>query len=122
MFEKWIKEQEARLKQWVEQALDILDKSVEEKSPVDTGEYIRGNRRENAKLEGTKVVGWVYNDSPNAQEVEFGFRRTPVNRHKNRRQGWPVIYRGVGARVMTRSADENDQQIRNILSDKIKWW
>lgn len=122
MFEKYLKDLENRLRWWVDKGLDILDKSIEEKSPVDTGEYIRGNRRENAKKEWSKVIGVVFNDSSYWYEVEYWFRQKPVNRHKNRKAGWPVIYRWVGARVYTRSADENQKQITDILTSIIGKW
>ena len=121
-FNDYIAKLEKRLSAWVNKGLDVLDKSIEEKSPVDTGDYIRGNRRTNAQREGSKVVWLVFNDSDYGYEVEFWFRGTPVNRHKNRKAGWPVIYRGVGARVFSRSSDENEKQIIDILTNIIKGW
>lgn len=119
MFEKYMKDLEIRLLKWVNKGLDILDKSIEDKSPIDTWEYIAWNKRDNAQRELNKIVWKVYNDSENGYEVEYWFRSTPVNRHKNRRSWWPVIYRGVGARVYTRSIDENDQKIKDILRNSI---
>lgn len=122
MFEKYLKNLENSLVVGINEALGVLEKDIENKSPVDTGDYISWNKRDSAKREWDKVVGSVFNDSKNATNVEFGWRKTEVNRHKNRKQWWPVIYRGVGARVYTRSLDENESKVRKILEDNIKKW
>jgi len=121
MFEKYMKWLEQKLKQSVNKALSVLDNSIEQKSPLDTGEYMKWNKRSNAKRDGSKIVWEVYNDSSYWYQVEYWFRSSPVNRHKNRRSWWTVIYRGVGARVYTRTKDEKEQEIKTILSNAIKW-
>lgn len=122
MFEKYMQELEKRLKKWVNNWIKILAKSIEDKSPIDTGEYIDWNKEREAQKEWDKIVGYVYNNSENAQEVEFWFRGTPVNRHKNRRQWWKPIFNGVGARVFSRTSDEYHSIIKNTLINKIKKW
>lgn len=123
MFEKYLKDLEKWLIDGINEWLNILEKDIEAKSPVDTGKYISWNKRRDARRLWNNVVGEVYNDSENWYNVEYWFRKRPVNRHKNRKSGWPVIYTGVGARTYSRAYDEKQKKIQDILQAKInKVW
>ena len=93
MIESYIKQLQQRAITAVDQWLDVLAQSIDAKSPVDTGTYIKSNKRNKAKIDWSKAIWEVYNDSKEAWEVEYWFSGKSVNRHKNRRAGGPVIYR-----------------------------
>lgn len=116
-----MKKLEAGLTKWVNISLAVLEKEIEAKSPVDTGDYISWNKRQDAKREWMDIVGSVYNDSKNSFNVEYWWRKSPVNRHKNRKQWWPVIHTWVGARVYTRTRDEKESLVKKILQNNIKY-
>lgn len=108
----------------VERAIDkstsILLEDVKEKSPVDTWKYIWWHTQEKSKQTWDVIKGSVYNDMEYAKEVEYWFKSTAVNWHKNRRQWWPVIYRWVGARVYTRAYDENKDKITDLINKQVR--
>lgn len=120
MFEKYIKTLKWKLTKWVNKALDVLDKSIEAKSPVDTGEYIAGNKRMNADKKSNKIVWEVYNNSDYGYQVEYWFVSKQLNWHKNKKLWWPVIYTWVWARTYTRTRDEKEKEVKDILINSIK--
>ena len=103
-----------RLNEWIIE----LYSDVIKKSPVDTWEYLKWNKTEKATKQWTKFIAKVYNDSENSVEVEYGWRKSPVNWHKNRKSWWPIIYTWVWARVITRVFDnqENIKKIQDIFN------
>lgn len=119
---KYAKIYEQRLESGVNEWLKILEKSIEEKSPLDTGEYIDWNKKTEATKYWNKIVWRVYNDCDYAKNVEYWFRSTPVNWHKNRRLWWPIIHTGIGARTYSRTYDEKRDSVMNILKNKLKKW
>ena len=114
------KELENRAKQALkESAVDVLAEVVQ-KSPVDTWEYLKGNKISPIDTVWDQTGVRIYNDSENAEEVEYWFSWNPVNWHKNRKWGWPVIYSWVWARVYTRTYDEKKNEV--IKNFKNKLW
>ena len=107
------------MKEW----LEVRDKYAKEISPIDSGDYIRSHRIVDPKVTGTRIVWGNENDSEHAFGVEYGFRRTPVNWHK-----WPPrtdgnkIYRGTGAKVMTRTGIDTIDEVQNLIVKKINEW
>ena len=108
---------------WINNALNMRDREMKELAPTDTGEYERGFKIDEAQYQGTKTVWANVNDSDHAFGVEFGFRKTPVNRHK-----WPprdsstVIYNGIGAKVMTRTVDNTRDDVLSLITQSINEW
>ncbi len=101
----------------INKAMDVVESSIEEKSPVDTWDYIKWNKRIDAKLTWNKVVWELFNDSENAENVEFGWRTTEVNWYKWRKKWWPKIYTWVWARTYTRSYDEKQSEALKIIKE-----
>jgi hypothetical protein len=114
---KYIPEIEKKIAERIDDATITLLSDVIQKSPVDTWTFLKGNKRTLARREGDKVIGTVYNDSEYAEEVEYGFRSSAVNWHKNRRTGWPIIHTGIWATPFLRAYIEN----RDSITQKLKW-
>lgn len=100
----------------INDSLDILETSIEEKTPVKTWKYEEGHKKTKAHKVNNKIVWEVYNDMEYAKEVEYWFRKSPVNWHRN----WEIIYNWIGARVYTRTLDENEKKIKDLISKAIK--
>ena len=111
---------EKAITDWINEATDYLIEKVREKSPTDTGAYIKWHKIEKATNYWNRIKGSVYNDMEYAQEVEYWFRRSAVNWHK-----WPPrnestrFYTWVGARPYTRTWDEEEKTIINIIKKNI---
>jgi hypothetical protein len=102
----------------VNEWLEVLSKSIEEKSPTDTKKYIKWNKVIKAIKSWSKVIWKVYNDSEYWQKVEFGWRANAVNWHKwPPRNAWTRIFTWQGARVYTRTKDEKEQEVINIIKN-----
>jgi hypothetical protein len=110
---------EAKAIVWVNKGLNYLLSDIIQKSPVDTWEYLKWNKIKKAEKIGTQIYWEVFNESENAENIEYWFRKSPVNWHKNRKKWWPIIYTWVGARVYSRSADNNQENIKNIIKKEI---
>lgn len=118
---KYAKQYEKELEKRINESTVTLLWDVIQKSPVDTWEYLKWNKRQLAQKEWDKIIWVVYNDSDNAENVEFGWRKSSVNWHKNRRKWWPVIFEWIGANVYLRSYLEKRDEIKNNLTKKILW-
>lgn len=118
---KYAKQYEKELEKRINESTVTLLWDVIQKSPVDTWEYLKWNKRQLAKKEGNKIVWVVYNDSDNAENVEEGWGAREVKRHKSRRKWWPVIHEGTWAKVYLRAYLEKRDEIKNNLTKKILW-
>lgn len=108
---------------WVNEALRVRDMVMKEYAPTDTGDYGRSFSINDARFDWQKTVGSNVNDSEHAFWVEFGFRKTPVNRHKGPpRTESTRIYTGVGAKVMTRTVEETANDVLDLITDAINKW
>lgn len=97
----------------INESLEVLEQSIDEKSPVDSWDYIKHNRKFKATKLWAKIIWSVYNDDPKAVNVEYWFRSSPVNWSK---KDWKTMYTRTGARVYTRTIDEKENEIKKILS------
>lgn len=122
---KYAKQIEENITKEINSELIELYSDVLQKSPVDTWEYLKWNKVIKAQKKWSLIVWEVINDSVNAENVEFGWRKSEVNWHKWRLKGWPVIFTWVGARVFIRVYDENKDRIlkkfKNISLLNTKW-
>lgn len=118
-----------KAEKWViigmKKSLDFRKEYAEDLSPTDTWKYIRSHQIQEPKKQWRFIVGANVNDADDAFWVEYGFRRTPVNRHK-----WPPrspatrIFTWVWANVYTRTAKETKKivldQIRLSINEQYK--
>lgn len=118
---KYAKKFEKELEKRINESTIELLGDVIQKSPVDTWEYLKGNKRQLAKKEWNKIVWVVYNDSENAENVEEWWGARKVNRWKFRKKWWPVIHEGTWAKVYLRAYLEKRDEIKNNLIKNILW-
>ena len=111
---------EKQVKEWINDWLQILEKDIEINSPIDTGEYIEWNLKTEAIQVWTQIKGSVFNQSENANEVEYGFRSTGVTWSK--KWGSPIVEIWRWARVYTKAYDSNEKEIKRIIRKKINLW
>lgn len=117
---KYIPKIEKQLKEGINDWLEVFERDIERFSPVDTGEYIDWNNKTNAIQIWSQIKGSVFNNSENANEVEYWFRSTGVNWSKQ--GGSPIVEQWVGARVYTKSFDFNEKEVTRIINNKIDLW
>jgi len=103
----------------VNKSLEYLEIKIDEKTPIDSWEYQRWNKKLEARKIWESIIGVLYNDSKNSEEVEYWFRKTPVNWHKHKKRWWPVIYTWVWARVYTRTFDLEQENVINIIKKQL---
>lgn len=120
-FTKEEKEIARSIERGVNKALEYLKKKIDEKTPEDTFTLIGNNDIEKAIQTGTSIKGSVYNNTEYAQYVEYGVMSKTYNYYKNagRRGGRAPFYSGIGARMFTKSADEEEQEIYNIINKSL---
>ena len=120
-FDKEIREIDIAIKKGVDNAVEYLKTKIDEKTPEDTFELIKNNKIEKASRNGNKITGKVYNETPYAEYVEYGVRQADYNYYKDsgRRKGLAPFYTGIGARMFTRSADEEEQTLNNIIAKEL---
>lgn len=104
---------------WINKWLSFLENKIDDYAPVDTWEYESHNKKIEARIFVWKVEWQVFNDSINAENVEYWWRISPVNWHKNKKKWWHVIYNWVWARVYTRAKDNHEQEVINIIKKEI---
>lgn len=90
--------------------IDYLKQKVDEKTPIDTWNLIK-----NTKIRVRWLIWEVYNDTEYAPYVEYGVKSQTYNYHK----GGRVYYSGVWARMMSRTADEEEKNVAKIVEDII---
>ncbi len=89
-----------------------IKKKVDEKTPEDTRKLLQNNDT-SVSIEASKVIGEVFNDKTEyAKYVEYGVRSKPYNYHKPKGS---VFYQGVGARMFTRTLDNDVPDILKKL-------
>ena len=119
---KYAKQYEKKANETINEATIELLWEVIKKSPVDTWEFLKWNKRELAKKEWDKIVWSVYNDSKNANNVENWWRVTEVNWHKNRKAWWPVIHTWIWATPFLRTYLEKREKIKQDFINNLKIW
>lgn len=121
-----IKEKENLLIEAINEALEYIKKRIDEKTPEDTKTLLGNNEIIEAKKVGTEIVGSVQNTTGYAIYVEYGRSKTEgvpkvgIKYKYNKPKG-TIFYEGVGARMFSRTADEERQFIINLITTKVLW-
>ncbi len=84
-------------------------------SPVDTGTFIGQNRNEWVKQEWDTITWKVSNEWEYSEKVEWGWRKTPVNWHRN---DW-TIYNSIWANTYELSVAKVKQNFIKKLQTKL---
>lgn len=94
--------------------LQILKKSVDDKTPEDTLTLLGNNQVIGPIQQGSIIMWEVKNYTPYAKYVEYGVRGKKYNYHKPK---GTVMYRWVGARMYSRTKLEKEKEVLSL----IKW-
>lgn len=105
------KEANNRIKNWLNEVLEFLKDYALKESPIDTWEYNENHKIINAR-EDWRTISWMlYNNTPYSQILEYWVLWRTYNYHRY----WKTYMSWVGARVYTRTQDNNLKQIQNII-------
>lgn len=110
----------------INEALEHIKKRIDEKTPEDTKTLIWNNEIVKAKKLGDVIVGSVENKTKYGIYVEYGRSKTEgvpsvwLKFKYNKPKG-TIFYEGVGARMFTRTMDEEKDFIINLIRTKVLW-
>lgn len=110
----------------INDALDHIKKRIDEKTPEDTKTLLWNNEIVKARKVGGVIVGSVENKTEYGIYVEYGRSKTEgvptigIKFKYNKPKG-TEFYEGVGARMFTRTADEEKDFIINLIRTKVLW-
>ena len=108
MFEDFERKLNDRLEKAINESLETLKKSIDEKTPEDTKTLLGNNDIEKAKQSWNEIKGRVYNETKYWIYVEYGVKNRDYNYHKPKGQ---IFYTWFWARMFTRWFDETKQEI-----------
>ena len=107
---------EAKAIVWVNKALDYIKQSVDEKTPEDTKTLLKNNTILKAEKKGNSIYWEVFNNTEYAEIIEYWVRSKKYNYHKPK---GTILYSGVWNRTFTRTADNESENIKNIIKKEI---
>ena len=116
MFESWEKQIENKIKNSINDWLDILKKSIDSKTPEDTKKLLLNNEIEKAVIEWDYIVWRVSNETPYWIFVEYWVQSTRFNYNKPK---WTIFYRWIWARMFTKWYDESKKEILNNIKKSV---
>lgn len=102
---------EAAINAYITEAKALADANTPEKS----GELIKNNVVEPAKIEGGRIVARLVNSTPYALFVEYGLGRA----FKYHKRG-SVFFVGIGARMFTKARDAIAMRITADFKNRFK--
>lgn len=121
-FKELWKQVDSWIQEWINKSLEDLKQYAMKESPIKTWEYNRNHKINKAEVDNSKVFGSMYNDTPYAEILEYGVLGRQYNYHRN----LSVYYRWVGARVYTRTQDNNmwliQANLEKVLVSKLEQW
>jgi hypothetical protein len=117
---KYAKELEKKAQELVNTSTIEILWEVIQKSPVDTWEFLKWNKRKLASKQWDTIVGLVYNDSKNAENVENWWGTREVSRSKFRKKWGPVIHIWQGSTTFLRSYIEKREKIIDDFNKNLK--
>ena len=109
----------------IDEVMEFAKTKLEEKTPEDTQTLLKWYEIQETKRTGTLITGTVLNRVPYGIYVEYGLSKEewiptggrPFNYHKPK---WVQFYRGVGARMVTKTYDQDQEEMSKILENKVK--
>lgn len=110
----------------INEALEYIKKKIDEKTPEDTKTLVWNNEIIKARSIWGEIIGSVQNTTWYAIYVEYGRSKTEgvpkigIKYKYNKPKG-SIFYEGVGARMFTRTADEEREYIINLITTKVLW-
>ena len=117
MFNGWEKQIENNIKNSINEWLEVLKKSIDNKTPEDTKTLLWNNEIKKATREWNYITWSVFNDkTPYWIFVEYWVQSKKYNYNKPK---WTIFYKWVWARMFTRWYDETKTQILNNIKKSV---
>ena len=109
---------------WIREASDMFLQKVRLQTPEDTGELQSNNELQPIINTWWIIKWWVINETPYWPYVEYWVNWKSYNYYKWgwRRLWWSPFYRGIWARMFTKSQFENQTKARGIIINYINQW
>jgi len=108
MFEDFEKKLNDKLKNAINDSLEVLKKSIDDKTPEDTKKLLWQTRTEQAKISWEYIIWKVINDNTEYWVyVEYWVNRD-FNYHKPK---WSIFYTWTWSRMVTRWFDDTKEKI-----------
>ena len=122
----FLKERERLLIEAMNEALVHIKKRIDEKTPEDTKDLLKHNKIIKVRRVWDLLVWSVENKLGYAVYVEYGRSKaegvpTVGVKYKYNKPKGSEFYEGVGARMFTRTADEEKNFIINLIRTKVLW-
>ena len=116
MFEKFEKSIESKIKKSLNEWLEKLKVSIDEKTPEDTKTLLGNNEIEKATTSWDYIVWKVFNETLYWIYVEYWVQSKEYNYNKPK---WNIFYVWTWARMFTRWYDETKQEILNNIKKSV---
>jgi len=113
------KEIDKSITDWINKATKYLKDKVDEKTPEDTKTLLWNNKQVKARKLWNNYIWSVENDTEYAVYVEYWVWWKDFNYNKPK---WNNFYSWVGARMFTRTQDEEENEVSNIINKEIEKW
>ena len=113
------KEIDKSITDWINKATKYLKDKVDEKTPEDKKTLLWNNKQVKARKLWNNYIWSVENDTEYAVYVEYWVWWKDFNYNKPK---WNNFYSWVGARMFTRTQDEEENEVSNIINKEIEKW
>lgn len=104
-----------QVEKWLNKALDFLKDYARKESPIDTWEYNSRHKIIRARDDWRTISWMLYNDTSYAEILEYGVGGKIYGYHRY----WKLYMAWVGARVYTRTQDNNLKSIVDIITKSL---
>jgi len=116
MFTSFERKMKKNIKNAINDWLEILKKSIDEKTPEDTKKLLWNNEIEKAKQVWDVLIWKVLNKTKYWIYVEYWVWTKKFNYNKPK---WTIFYQWTWARMYTRWYDESKKEILTIIKKAI---
>ena len=123
---QFIQKKELLIIKAINEALVLIKRRIDEKTPEDTKELVGNNNIIKAEKFWSKIIWKVQNKTGYAIYVEYwrskigGVPKVGVSFKYNKPKG-TIFSEGVGARMFSRTMDEERDFIINLVRTKVLW-
>ena len=103
----------------MDDCLDIAKKELESRTPEDTGKLVKWYKKKAPKKIWNIIYWKIINKTTYWIYVEFWVKNKKYNYHKPKGS---VFYRGIGARMLTKTKDYKMSEFKKLFLVKIWQW
>lgn len=101
---------------WINNWLEFLKEKIIEKTPEDTKKLVWSYQKKSASI-NWNIISWkIYNNTPYAYYVEYWVWGKIYKYNKPK---WNIFKIWVWARMMTKTKEDNQEEIVNIIKKSL---